>query len=296
MFTSSPEVGTLCLLLTSFADPLDSVSLVGVLRGPIFGVSDQELYSYRQAGGRFELTQPVVEIDGEGQGERASAALRALQSLYRLTRTPPAGAALEMILDETGPLPLAATGPGGAAAGNLLQAVDMVRQVTESGGSLAEAADAIREDAELSTEIESLPLEPGRQDVVRVMNLHRVKGLEAAVVFLTDPARGKGFPPEVRIVREGGRSRGYMSIQREMENWSNRPTIAEPADWSTHKEIEQNFLNAELNPLLYVARPAARSVGGYRTEKTASNKHLGAFEPYHVRVNELELIPIAARS
>ena len=127
MFTSSPDVGALCLLLTAIADPLDSVALVGVLRGPIFGVSDQELFAYRQAGGRFKLTAPVVEASSDGVG--ASVALNSLQALYRLTRTLPAGVALENILDETGLLALAGTSPGGAAAGNLLQAVDMVRQL-----------------------------------------------------------------------------------------------------------------------------------------------------------------------
>ena len=52
MFLESPDVATLCLLLTCLADPLDSVTLVGVLRGPLFGVSDPELFAYRQAGGR----------------------------------------------------------------------------------------------------------------------------------------------------------------------------------------------------------------------------------------------------
>ena len=61
MFLASPDVATLCLLLTCLADPLDSVSLVGVLRGPLFGVSDQELFEYRQSGGRFELTAPVAD-------------------------------------------------------------------------------------------------------------------------------------------------------------------------------------------------------------------------------------------
>ena len=258
MFTSSPEVVALSLLLTSIADPLDSVSLVGVLRGPIFGVSDQELFAYRQSGGRFELTAPVA--DAAGDGSRTSAALNSLRYLYKLTRTLPAGAALEMILDETGLLALAAASPGGAGAGNLLQAVDMMRQVTEMGGSPAEAAEAIKEDAPLSTEIESLPLEPGRKDVVRVMNLHRVKGLEAPVVFLADPTHGYGFRPEVRIIREGGRSRGYMRIVRKRDGNFTKITIAEPTDWNSHSEIEERYTNAEVNRLLYVAATRARDL------------------------------------
>ena len=265
MFLESPEVAALCLLLTCLADPLDSVTLVGVLRGPLFGVSDRDLFAYRQAGGRFELTAPIAGIkDGESAGaprlDRTQAALRSLQSLYRLTRTLPPGAAVDQILEETGLLALASTTAAGAAAGNLLQAIDRVRQVTELGGSLVEAAEALQEDAPLSTEIESLPLEPGRQDVVRIMNLHRVKGLEAPVVFLADPCHGFVFPPDVRIVREGGQSRGFMKIEWRSEEGFAPRLIGMPVDWSAHETVEQRYRDAEVTRLLYVAATRARDL------------------------------------
>src|SRR5689334_11137791 len=93
-------------------------------------------------------------------------------------------------------------------AGDLVHAVDRVRQVVEDGGSLADAAEALEEDSEDSNEVESLPLEPGRIHVVRVMNLHKAKGLEANVVFLADP--NGGFPLRVddHIERNGPKSLG----------------------------------------------------------------------------------------
>jgi hypothetical protein len=57
----------------------------------------------------------------------------------------PAPAALDRILEDSGYLALAATTPGGVDAGDLLHAVDRVRQVTECGGSLAEAAETLGE-------------------------------------------------------------------------------------------------------------------------------------------------------
>jgi hypothetical protein len=61
LFCKSEEVKALALVLSALADPLDSVSLVGVLRGPLFGLSDPELFQFRQAGGRFELSVPLPE-------------------------------------------------------------------------------------------------------------------------------------------------------------------------------------------------------------------------------------------
>ena len=78
----------------------------------------------------------------------------------------------------------------------------------EEGGSLADAADALEADSEATNEVESLPLEPGRTDVVRLMNLHKAKGLEANVVFLADPAGGLTPRVDVHIERtelEGAR-------------------------------------------------------------------------------------------
>ncbi len=37
--------------------------------------------------------------------------------------------------------------------------------------------------------MEEMSVEPGKQDVTRLMNLHKAKGLEAPVVFLADPLR-----------------------------------------------------------------------------------------------------------
>ena len=54
-FADSREVKALALLLRALSDPQDSVSLVGVLRGPLFGVSDRELFAFKQAGGWFSI-------------------------------------------------------------------------------------------------------------------------------------------------------------------------------------------------------------------------------------------------
>ena len=129
----------------------------------------------------------------------------------------PAAAALDRILEDTGYLALAATTPGGVEAGDLLHAVDRVRQVVEDGGSLADAADALEADREATSEVESLPLEPGRTDVVRVMNLHKAKGLEADVVFLADPCGGFEPRVDVHIERTDLKAHGWFKVVEEVE-------------------------------------------------------------------------------
>ena len=249
-FTESRAVAVLWTLLCAVSDPGDEPALVGVLRGPLFGLSDVELFRHVRAGLPLRLTVPLPD----GASGPVADALRHVHELYRLTRRLPAPAAVERILEATGWLAAGAgESPAGAEAGHLLHAVDRVRRITEAGGTLADAAAAL-EDALESSEVDSVPLESGRRDVVRLMNLHKAKGLEAAVVFLADPLTGLPERADVRIVREGGASRGYFRIRRGYE------VLAEPADWAAHEAAELEYVNAEARRLLYVAGTRAKDL------------------------------------
>ncbi len=147
----------------------------------------------------------------------------------------PAAAALDRILEHTGYLALAATTPGGVEAGDLLHAVDRVRQVVEDGGSLADAAEALEADSEATSEVESLPLEPGRTDVVRLMNLHKAKGLEADVVFLADPCGGFTPRVDVHIERDGREALGWFKIVPRTRRRAAATLLGEHADWAAHE-------------------------------------------------------------
>ena len=272
-FGESKEVSALVALLRALADPQDTLTLIAVLRGPLFGISDRELFAFKQSGGWFSIFAKTDDGSDQSQADPSPvqsapnsggivrAALTALRQYYRWTRILPAGAALERILEHTGYLALSATTPSGVEAGDLLHAVDRVRQVVEEGGSLADAAEALEEDAEESNEVESLPLEPGRADVVRLMNLHKAKGLEATVVFLADP--NGGFPLRVddHIERNGAKASGWFKlVQRSEANPWNGKLLGEHADWPAHELAEQPYRQAEEDRLLYVAATRAREM------------------------------------
>ena len=181
-------------------------------------------------------------------------------SVLPLDARAPAAGALDRILEDTGYLALAATTPGGVEAGDLLHAVDRVRQVVENGGSLADAAEALEADREATNEVESLPLEPGRTDVVRVMNLHKAKGLEADVVFLADPAGGFKPRVDVHIERDGLKAQGWFKVVKKSEHVLGGNAAGEHADWATHEAAELPYLQAEEDRLLYVAATRAREL------------------------------------
>ncbi len=254
-FAASRSVAALADVLRALAEPDDGVTLVGVLRGPLFGVSDELLFRHRQGGLPFMLTVPLPD-DASGP---VAEALRSLRTMYRWTRTIPVPAAVDRIVETTGLLAHAtAMTPGGAEAGDLIHAVDRVRRITEDGGTLADAAAALEQDLE-GSEVESVPLEPGREDVVRVMNLHKVKGLEAAVVFLVDPAGGRAPSADIRVTRDGPQALGYFQMTRRKGDYG-VDVLAEPKGWAEHAAIELRFIEAEAKRLLYVAATRAKDL------------------------------------
>jgi ATP-dependent helicase/nuclease subunit A len=199
---------------------------------------------------------------------------------------------VERVLEATGLLAsTTAESPGGAEAGDLLHAVDRIRQVTEEGGTLADAAEVLIRDLE-SAEVESVPLEPGRSDVVRLMNLHKAKGLEAPVVFLADPVRGWMDNVEMRIVRDGQAAAGYFELSRE---WGRgRVVLGRPAGWEEHKEKERAYTAAEHCRLVYVAATRAKDLLVVsRPEKGGGkNRPWQMIEPYLAKVPRLAIPPL----
>jgi ATP-dependent helicase/nuclease subunit A len=168
--------------------------------------------------------------------------------------------------------------------------VDRVREVVEDGGGLLAAADALDEE-EVSNEAEALPLRPGRRDVVRLMNLHKAKGLEAPVVFLADAGHAFEFGTTVRVVREGSRARGHLRVVRTVDE---KPWITillgEPADWATHEQEEDHYRKAEQLRLLYVAGTRAKDLLVVcRTNDARKNKAWGAFDSYLRTMPDLQV-------
>lgn len=277
-------LGVLKRLLRVLSDPHDEVETLGVLRGPLFGVSDQDLFLHRQAGGSFCLVGAGEESPGH---PTVNGALSTLNSLLRVSRDLPAGAGVERILEESGILALAACAdPGDGEVPALLQWADRLRVATLEGRSLAQAL----RDVELLKLERPVSLRTGRQNVVRVMNLHQSKGLQANVVFLAAPTNGMSSRAEERLVRAEGRAHGYLALRRPGRFGAQGEMFAAPLDWAEHEAAELAALEAEKVRLLYVAATRARDVlvvGRWSGKHGSAKMAWEHFEPFLDGVPEL---------
>jgi ATP-dependent helicase/nuclease subunit A len=270
-------VAELRLLLEALTDPDDAAKTVAVLVGLFFGLDHDQLLEHALAGRSFDL-----RIARERTGDAVEDALAVMRRWAAAGRKRPADVTIGMIADELGLLAHAAAGELGAVrAGALAFVLDAVRGAGLRGDTSITAALEALEAALLEEEAEA-PLEPGRADVVRLMNLHKAKGLEAEVVVLAEPAGERDFTPDRHIERTSdGRARGWFALQRKEEGRRSARILARPRDWQRKEAAERAFDEAEEVRLLYVAATrAAEELVIARQPGHPERSPWGKFEPW----------------
>jgi ATP-dependent helicase/nuclease subunit A len=184
-FHGREEVETMRAALTAIEWPDDELAVFATLRGSLFAIGDEALLLYRQAHRRVHpfrvpdhLAEPLTPI-----GE----ALRSLASLHRGRNRRPAADTIARLLEATRAHAGFALRPSGEQAlANVLHIAELARAYEASGGgSFRGFVARLLDDADRAQTSEAPILEEG-SDGVRIMTVHRAKGLEFPVVVLAD--------------------------------------------------------------------------------------------------------------
>ncbi len=259
------ELRELVLLLETLIDPGDPVNVAAVLTGLFFGLDHEQLARHALAGGGFDFTfrprgREDDGADGEKSGSEAAEALGTLHEWWKESRREPADIVVGRLVDRLGLMPFVASSAlGTLRAGILAYALDSVRSAALRGNaSLAGAVEAL--EAALGWEDAEAPFDPGREDAVRVMNLHKAKGLQSTVVVLANPGQrvshNRFLNAHTRRGPKGG-AEAYVDIAAPAGPYRSRK-LARPLGWSEFAAEEKRFLEAEEQRILYVACTRAK--------------------------------------
>ncbi len=194
-FHTREEVATMRAALSAIEWPDDQLSVFATLRGSLFAIEDEVLFEYRQRFGRFhpfripdELRSPAPDDDSVTHLLPVVDALGLLQALHRQRNTVPVSGTVGRLLRATRAHAGFVMRPAGEQVlANVLQLAELARRFEVTGGlSFRGFVERLQDEAVARQTGESPILEEG-SDGVRMMTVHRSKGLEFPVVILADP-------------------------------------------------------------------------------------------------------------
>ncbi|MDL2717386.1 MAG: UvrD-helicase domain-containing protein [Acidobacteriota bacterium] len=237
-------------LLAAVNDPDDEVAIVAFLSGPLCGADDDTLWLHRKAGRRFAFMS-----DREpGTDPKIARGLGLLHDAQRDSRAFPPAAALVKIVGRLGlAASISAEEGGRTATGNLLKVLAWARRLSADGHSFADVASRLVDEA---PELEEMSVDAARSNAVRLMNVHKAKGLEAPIVILAEPVERDPWDASCHVERTGDEPRGWFPITQARGEYGVR-VLALPPDWKEKSRIEREFLAAELHRLFYVGATRA---------------------------------------
>ena len=257
----SEAVNDILNLARALKEPDNPIYTVASLRGLFFGISDPELFQFKMYGGRFHFLSTPDEKNNQDDAsvKKIRNCLSQMKEWWEWKRIYPATVVLEKILDQTGLINyLASSEMGSSKAGNVFKMLEILKdEQTRGYHSFSDLVEFMEEITSLR-ELEEISLTPGKKNAVRLMNLHKVKGLEAPVVFLANPKGKKHYEPDKHIVRQEDTPQGYFLLDK--KSAFHREVISQPLDWNEKVETEKKYEEAEEARLMYVASTRARNL------------------------------------
>jgi ATP-dependent helicase/nuclease subunit A len=248
-FYSREEVWAIRNALRAIEWPDDELSVYATLRGPFFAIGDDSLLAFRHA---YHRLSPVRRYESAGEGDWLADvrdALAVLGHLHRARNRRPIADTLTELLETTRAHAGVAIWPTGEQAlGNILRVLDVARRF-EAGGATSFRSFVVRldEEAERGGAAEAPVVEEGT-DGVRIMTVHKAKGLEFPVVILVDPTASATAQKPSR----------YIDPERKL--WAMPLAQCSPVELTERRDLILRHDTEEAVRLAYVAATRAREM------------------------------------
>ena len=247
-FHDREEIETLRAALAAIEWPDDELSVFATLRGALFAIGDEELLEYRHAHGRA-LHPFRVPANLPAHLQPIGDTLALLARLHTQRNRRPVAETVMRLLDGTrAHVGFALRRSGEQVLANVLHVAELARQYERNDGlSFRGFVETLRDAAERGDSTEAPIVEDG-SDGVRLMTVHKAKGLEFPVVVLADITAKLAQLEASRSIDVAG---GRCALR--IGGWS-------PMDLIERQAIEHARDLAEGVRLAYVAATRARDL------------------------------------
>jgi ATP-dependent exoDNAse (exonuclease V) beta subunit len=246
-FHAREEVDAVRTALTAIEWPEDELSVYSTLHGPLFAIGEEELFEYHSLARVFHPYR--IPSGLPDRLAPVAAALTTLKELHSARNYRPVADTIGRLIQVTRAHAGFILWRGGEQVlANVLHIGDLARQYESEGGlSFRGFVDMLHDASGRGDAPEAPILEEGSEGV-RMMTVHKAKGLEFPVVILADMTCKLSLEHASRHLDS---SRGLCAVK--IGGWS-------PVDLLEHNAVEAKRDEAEGVRLAYVAATRARDV------------------------------------
>ena len=246
------EISAALSLLSVIDNPMQDIPLAAALRGPVYGFSADELAAIRAESQGSNYYNALIKA--AETSEKCAAFLREIDSMRARVPDMPSDRFIWHMYNKTGLLGRVGAMRGGVRRrSNLILLVEYARRIEHSGykglfGFLTYINGLQDKDAEISGREAVLS-----QNSVRIMSIHKSKGLEFPIVFLADTSKQFNYRDmQQPLVLHTALGVGLKRTDRQRR--IEYPTVARMA---IQNKLKAEMLAEEMR-VLYVAMTRAR--------------------------------------
>jgi ATP-dependent helicase/nuclease subunit A len=272
-FYRRQEIIDMVNLLRVIDNPHDTIALVGILRSPLGGVTDRDLLVLQHIAGLDYRKREGLSAWNHPQAKMVKQLYECLSELHRLAPLRPVPDAIDLVFDRLPVLEFAAASLHGEQAVANLRKIKEMAEVSADRPHLTLTGFVdlmMTRLLEQPDEAESVLAEESLESI-RVLTIHKAKGLEFPVVILPGLHQGAKNVRKGPFIHHDWSSRCY-SLQ--MGSRSNLGALLVDQKMATREEAEQRRL-------LYVGMTRARDLlvlSGGQTAKLGRDTALSLIE------------------
>ena len=203
LYYAREEIRALACAAWAIEDPYDPLAIVGVLRSPIFGASDEEIFCFTRAGGRLDYLDAGARSAEEFPDIAAAFAL--LRELHASRNEAGPARTMLALVGRTKFLELSLLRPHGEQrVANIRKAIASARAFEGTAGGYRRFARWFRDQEVLAADEGESPMVEEGEDASRLLTVHKAKGLQFPVVILANLVLSRRGGSRI-IVGPGGR-------------------------------------------------------------------------------------------